>query len=216
MASSGRLCYLYFQPKGASFETEYPNDLNASRPTKMDAVVGNENIECKCQEIVAKSHTPLREKYLQSHLFGELGVENYEMKQVPQKDDATGETTLVNVLTFSCKELGIGLDEDYAHLHFDLKQLICHLIALANRKDKKQEVALKYVFFTPNKEVIARYPKITQLYEDLRCEIKAIFASDTRIMAFAKKHRIVIDTSRFEFVEIKDVRDFVFEELWLG
>ena len=52
-ASSGRLCYLHFAKKEEiSFEVELKNDLpNNNHPTKMDAVKGDTNYECKCQEI---------------------------------------------------------------------------------------------------------------------------------------------------------------------
>ena len=88
-----------------------------SRPTQMDAVIGDTNYECKCQEIVSKSHTPLRESYLNSDLFKEFGVLDYTVR--------SGD------LVFDVEKLGINMEgkNDYAHLHFDLKQLICHLFA---------------------------------------------------------------------------------------
>lgn len=202
LASSGRLCYLHFRYKeGAEFETALSNGICASRPTYMDAVIGDTYYECKCQEILYKSHSPLRRSYLESELFKKFEVKNYTINN--------------ENLVFDVRKLNIKMkgDNDYARLHFDLKQLICHLIAIANNNNNTQKV-LQYVFFKPNREVIKKYPRVEKLYEELDAEIKAICASDTAISKFAEKHYINI--AEPVFIELKDVKDFVYEDLYLN
>ena len=213
-ASSGRLCFLYFKPQNADFETAILNDLSNSRPTKMDAVIGNENYECKCQEIVAKSHTPLSVKYLESALFKEMGVKNYSVKTIEETDNETGKVSSREVLVFDVNELNIKLKgkNNYSNLHFDLKQLICHLIAIANNNKKKLPTKLKYIFFTPNNEVISRYAKVKKLYCELREEIKAILNEESSISKFAKDHNITFEINDSSFVQMKDVDDFVYRK----
>jgi hypothetical protein len=213
-ASSGRLCFLYFKPQNADFETAILNDLSNSRPTKMDAVIGNENYECKCQEIVAKSHTPLSVKYLESALFKEMGVKNYSVKTIEETDNETGKVSSREVLVFDVNELNIKLKgkNNYSNLHFDLKQLICHLIAIANNNKKKLPTKLKYIFFTPNNEVISRYIKVKKLYCELREEIQAILNEESSISKFAKDHNITLEINDSSFVQMKDVDDFVYRK----
>lgn len=213
-ASSGRLCYLFFRPKGATFETPLYNDLKQSAPTKMDAVLGTTNYECKCQEILSTSHEPLREAYLESELFKEFGVKNIQRKQVIKKNKRTGKVEKYNVLMFNTDQLNIHLPKeiDYSKLHFDLKQLICHLIALANNNGGKS-VKLEYVFFTPNKDIILKYKTVKKLYETLKQEITAIFSNKSSITKFALKHNISIGLPKY--VEIGTIDDFNYKEKYL-
>ena len=53
-----------------------------------------------------------------------------------------------------------------------------------------------------------------KLYEELDAEISAIFAPDTAVSKFANKHDIVIKNDPI-YVELKDVKDFIYEELYL-
>lgn len=211
-ASSGRLCYLYFKPQNAKFEVALFNDLSNSRPTKMDAVVGNVNYECKCQEIVAKSHSPLSIKYLESELFREMGVKKYTVKTIEEKDRETGEISIKKVLAFDIDELNIKLKgrNNYSNLHFDLKQLICHLIAIAKNNEENLPVKLKYIFFTPNSEVVSKYKKVEELYRELKTEIQAILDKESAITRFAKDHNINIEIDDSSFVQIRDVDDFIY------
>ena len=221
-ASSARLCYLYFMDDDEiTFEAPLDNDLPASTiPTKMDAKKGNKNYECKCQEIVGASHTPFSPRYLDSPLFQSFFQNFNDQKGSISKvtkrisDKKTGKTRTVEYLEFDVKELNIkfGKAKDYAHRHFDLKQLICHLIALANNKRADEEVVLQYIFFTPNSECIEKYPKIKNLYDKvLEGELDAILAEGTSISQFAKYHKIKICYKR---VELKDVPDNNYAFLW--
>lgn len=210
-ASSGRLCYLFFRPQGANFEVPLYNDLNNLVPTKMDAVIGKTNYECKCQEIVSASHEPLRGAYLDSALFKEFGVKTIEAELIIKKNKETNKTEKYYVLKFNIEELNIHLpkSKDYSKLHFDLKQLICHLIAIANNNPNGNQ-ELEYVFFTPNKDVIRKYKKVGSLYYTLEQEISAIFAKDSSISKFALKHHIKLKSPRF--IEIGSIEDFNYIE----
>ena len=220
-ASSARLCYLYLgEDNSLDYEVPLDNDLRSSSvPTKMDAKKGNEYYECKCQEIVGASHTPFSPQYLDSPLFQSLfedfnvqkGFISIGTKEIPDKK--TGKTRTVKYLKFDVKELKIdyGKAKDYAHLHFDLKQLICHLIALANNKDAQEKAVLQYIFFTPNEESINKYSKVKRLYTILEKELNAILANETSVSKFAKKHKIEIC---YKCVELKMVNDFISESRW--
>ena len=220
-ASSARLCYLYLgEDNSLNYEVPLDNDLRSSSvPTKMDAKKGIINYECKCQEIVDSSHTPFSPQYLDSPLFQSLfedfnvqkGFISIVTKEIPDKK--TGKTRTVKYLKFDVKELKIdyGKAKDYAHLHFDLKQLICHLIALANNKDAQEKAVLQYIFFTPNEESINKYSKVKRLYTILEKELNAILSNGTSVSKFAEKHKIEIC---YERVELKKVKDFIYESLW--
>lgn len=210
IASSARLCFLYFGNSGkngeAAFEKGLKNDLEHPSTTKMDAVVGESFCECKCQEILSTSHTPLNKRYLDSELFQKFGVEKYTLKPMVSTD---GETIRVwKALQFDVAELGIKYEKsvDYTRLHLDLKQMICHLIAIANECKGKPAV-LQYVFFTPNREQIKKYPKVADLYEELKREWSAVTAHDTAISKFADEHKIKIAEPKY--VEIGSVKDFL-------
>lgn len=205
IASSARLCFLYFG-KNAAFEKGLKNDLKPPSTTKMDAAVGESFCECKCQEILSTSHAPLNERYLGSDLFGKFGVKKYTLKPMVSTD---GETIRAwNALQFDVAELGIKYEKpvDYTRLHLDLKQMICHLIAIANECKGKPAV-LRYVFFTPNRAQIKKYLKVAALYEELKREWSAVTAPGTAISEFAAEHGIKI--AKPEYVEIGSVKDFL-------
>ncbi len=207
IASSARLCFLYFGKNSeAAFEKGLKNDLKHPSTTKMDAAVGESFCECKCQEILSTSHAPLNERYLDSKLFGEFGVKKYTLKPMVSTD---GETIRAwRALQFDVAELGIEYEKpvDYTRLHLDLKQMICHLIAIA-KECKGKPAVLQYVFFTPNRALIKKYPKVDALYEELKLEWSAVTAHDTAISEFARTHKITI--AKPKYVEIGSVEDFL-------
>lgn len=215
-ASSARLCYLYFKPQGATFEKPLYNGLKNSRPTKMDAVIGNKNYECKCQEIVSKSHTPLSKRYIDliDTMFKEFGVKEYTVNAKTYEDQKTNKTITRYEISFKVSELNIKLQNDpyYNHLHFDLKQLICHLLAIANEY-KGNDSCLQYVFFTPSKSEMEN-EKIKKLYAELKEEMEAIFDSNSKISLFAKNHNINIP--RPIFVPIDTIDDFNYKEAFIN
>lgn len=212
-ASSGRLCYLDFINRLADkrinslrFEMPLENDhTDSNADTKMDAVdlINNVYYECKCQEIRNKSKGGLKTSYKKcSKLFNEIGIEHFLNKESDE------------YLSFRMSELGVTLNKDplYTNLHFDVKQLICHIIALANIKDDKEKT-LQYVIYKPKQELIDRNGYARRLYKELDEEIAAIFADGTKIKAFCKKHNIVLKKPEYVFIETID--DFNYYETFI-
>ena len=215
LASSGRLCYLDFKNKAnVKFEVAIENDLHNSRPTKMDVVIGgDEYYECKCQEIVGKSHSGLSKKYLESNLFNSFGVKKYTFDNEKIKDEESKEKKKRLVLAFKVSELNIQIkgNPDYRKLHFDLKQLMCHLIAIAN-ENKEKPIVLKYVFYVPSKkkDLINNYKNVKTLYEELDEEINAIWKEDTAIKEFCNDNHITLEYP--EKKPIDEINDFNYLE----
>ena len=215
LLSSGRLCFLDFitrDKNNVKFEEPIENDLQNSQPTKMDAVIGNNYYECKCQEIVSKSHGGLRETYLKSKLFNDFGIKNYSLVNEESKDEDCKKREY-KVLAFNVSELNIQIKKnpDYRKLHFDLKQLICHLIAIA-QKNKKNPVSLNYVFYIPSKsnQINEEYKNVIKLYKELNEEIKAIWKKDTVIQKFCDENKITLNYP--QMVPIGAINDFNYLE----
>ncbi len=201
VASSARLCALdFYKCPGAVLEKTLSNDLVNSMPTFMDAAVGDIYYECKCQEILKTSHGTLKGRYKESRLFGELMGRGL--------DACTGDP-----LRFSVRALGIDSDKDYHLFHFDIKQLICHLIAIANN-NKDRETMLQYIIYRPSQEAIDKRPKLQKLYEDLEGEIDAIWMSKNRITDFCRKKKIKLAAPVYK--SINHIKDEVLEELKKG
>lgn len=209
-ASSGRLCYLDFRNRLKEnkvgriiFEMPLHNDhTKSTRPTKMDAVDLDNNVyyECKCQEIRGKNKDGLRVSYRGcSKLFNKIGIEHYE------------EDTPDGYLSFRMSELGIILNDDplYTNLHFDVKQLICHIIALANKKDGKKKT-LQYVIYKPKQESIDENRYAKALYQELDTEIEVIFKKGTKIDKFCDDKNI--NLVKPEYVYINTIKDFNYLE----
>lgn len=213
LASSARLAALDFvKHKDVELEKTLTNDIGAN--TEMDAVIGNTYYECKCQEILKASHDRLSIHYKtddRSRLFKELmGTEGLSAcsKYTNKKNE--------EFLQFPISALGIDVciikDKDYHSLHFDLKQMICHLIAMA--KNNKKPSVLQYIFYVPFENSIEGIKEKTKLYEvylELEKEIEAIWDKNNKIGRFCKEHEITLAAPAFK--NIKLVKDFVLEEL---
>ena len=213
ISSSGRLCYLYFRKKNVEFEQTLNNDINSN--TKMDACKDNVFYECKCQELMSKSHDQLSANYLNSDLFKELiknRVDEVEKSTIIIKKDGKEKTK--DVLNFDLNLL-LGLEKsygDYSKQVFDYKQLICHLIAIAN-SDKNNKVGkeLRYIIFKPDKDKIKPKSKLETRYNEFDEEFKLLTKANTPIGDFCKHHNITI--SNYISVDIGEVDDFVLDEL---
>ena len=216
-ASSARLCYLHFrslEEQGEpTFEALIDNDIPCNTvPTHMDVIHNGIHYECKCQEILSTSKSPFSISYLRSPLFQELGIQ--EARCVRKETEQHGKVSISYILEFPLSQLGIsyGNDPDYISLHFDLKQFISHLIAIANTKGD-EEATLAYVFYTPKASSIETYESVKELYETLNKEWDAIFAEGTAIHRFIHNHKIKVLR---EYVDISTIRDFNYEQAYLG
>ena len=219
--SSGRLCYNYCRNlinsgKNIKFEVPLENDLPyaKSHPTKMDAVDidAKEYYECKCDEITASKHDLLSISYfLKSDLFDEFGITKVVAEKVIEEDEKTSRKRKSVYIKFPASLLVdfTPILDKYPHyknccyneMHFDFKQFICHLLALARVEGEKK---LIYKIFVPNPKELDYYPAMTE--EEMKC-----IKNSSKIDDFMKKHHISFD---WEFISIGEVVDINYEETY--
>ncbi len=137
-----------------------------------------------------------------SKLFKEFSVEKFEIIQKSSKESQQ------KYIQFPISELGVkGIkDVSYNKLKFDLKKLICHLIALANN-DKETQKTLQYLFFTPSNAAIEKNKVLKNLYDVLKQEITALWNAD-KIKSFCKHHNINLVEPKY--IEINSIEDKVY------
>ena len=216
VASSARLAFVDVSRRGdyegVEFEEKMFNDFCTIAPTKMDIIIHKVCYECKCQEIVDGEKETLRVSYLnhkKSLLFKELNIKkgSVDIKTAYKKDGSVD----YQYLSFSCKNLNINIDKTYSDLHFNLKQMICHLIAMAN--SKKGYHTLQYIIYIPKLEIINQSNEFMKIYSELIKEIDEIFKPESEIMLFAHRHAINVPRPLY-----KTVNDFRiisnFEEIY--
>lgn len=207
--SSGRFCYNYFRSKEIKtieFETPIYNDLPTAKqfPTKMDAVDPSKNryYECKCDEITAKHHDLLSTSYRDnSKLFSQFGINNIVKEHETKKGRLSFPASALVDFGSLVDEHPEYKDCCYNELRFDLKQFICHLIALAGVDGHKE---LIYVVFVPDKDKLDEYPALMK--KEMQC-----IKSSKKIVNFLDKHDISFS---WEFVSIGDVKDINYLETY--
>ena len=205
-ASSARLCTnLYFEgAKNKNIELEKPihNDVS-NTPTKMDAVKGLDFYECKCQEIVNGEHELLRKSYhtkQSSKLFKEFDISNI---QIEEHKTSKGKHDY-DYCDFSLEDLGINYQvKKYHEINFNVKQLICHLIAIAHDYSDNDKKTLNYIIFKPKKALIEESTTLTNLYLELNEQFKAIVNSK-KIQSFLNKHNIEL---KMDYVYIDEIEE---------
>ena len=207
-SSSARLCtnYFYDDVKKESFEFEKPlyNDVS-SAPTKMDAVDGLTFYECKCQEIVNGEHELLRKSYYtkkSSKLFKDFSISNIKIRPHFNKYGKQD----FEYLEFNLIDLGINYHGKYHDINFNVKQLICHLIAIANQTSDEEQKNLVYLIFRPKKEIINQSESLKDLYKKLDEQFDAILKSE-KIQAFISPKRHNINLS-MKYISIDEVHDY--------
>lgn len=213
VCSSGRLCYLNFKKvKGIRFEYPLYNDVDKLHPSKLDAyeITNERNIfyECKCQEILNNGYCGekelLSDKYLKSKYFRELKIESLKVfnKYGREKDGSYTKGT-DRFIHFELHALEINLNKDLYLLRFNLKQLICHLIAIAKYNVYCDRAStLQYIFYKPktnNKDIL-------KIYDELTEELKAIWDS-SKIKNYCKKYHIDL---KYKFINISDIKDDIY------
>ena len=189
VSSSARLCFLYFQDeKNIEFECHLPNPTGSGNPAQPDAKLGSIYYECKCQEIVDGEGEMLDVSYVK--LLNEyFGIEKSKINIFEGKISA------------HLSDLKVDFEEDYDKTHFNVKQLITHLIAIANKhsnSNRDEVVKLQYIFFTPVKSKQSEDTKKT--YEELNKEIDAIWESD--MIAFFKENFKHIELCKPKFISV--------------
>ncbi|MBQ5990098.1 MAG: hypothetical protein IJL67_11465 [Oscillospiraceae bacterium] len=199
VASSSRFCYLAlrngiditigdehisgsaeFEKKcEIKFKKPIESDNQYSTPPHLDAYIKDSNcyFEVKCHEIFDSHKVVLKQKYWdlvydEGNLFGLKPLE---------KSDRNRDTFEIPL-----KEFGI---EDKTSTMFDIKQLICHLLGIANQDGDNKK--LVYLFFKPDADkaasksrsvleddVLSAYNRhLKTIFDNLSDEIDAIFNS---------------------------------------
>lgn len=186
ISSSARLCLLYFlkNHKNDDFylEQSYPilkKDGKTLTNAHPDAILGNTYYECKAQEVVNGENEKLRESYLTSAKYFKEFF--YDEKKI---------STNNGCLDFGMDALGVDIKKKYYDLKLDIKQLICHLLSIANVTDKtNNHWTLKYLIFRPSR----RYDnEVKQIYDELDSEFNSILNSKNKIIEFCNSHKITI------------------------
>ena len=215
-ASSARLAFADISRrgdyKGVSFEEKLYNDFCTIAPTKMDVIINSICYECKCQEIVEGEGEVLRVSYLyhkKSRLFKEFNADKGYIS-IGEKRTKKGKLKY-RYLVFSCRNLNIDIDKNYDELHFNLKQMICHLIAMAN--SEKVYDTLQYVIYVPKLHIIDKTPEIKQMYSELVNEVDKIFDGKTEVSMFAKRHGIELPKPIYKTIDDFQIVES-FEEIY--
>lgn len=224
-ASSARLCYLHFHKDflrgDLTFEHLSPCLGNSNGVANLDAFMlknGTKHyFECKCHEFVGTEDDVLLESYRDT-IKKNFKIDSVDVITRQPKDKDKKPRTC---LSLSEKQLGIlipGQEEALIYdMHFDVKQLICHLLGIAQEieNEKKAHLNLKhslhYVFFVPSDKFGNK--SLTRYYQTLETEIQAI--SKSKIQEFAKTQDISLDLeSDFRNrIDVATVKDFVAEDL---
>lgn len=189
VASSSRLCFINFANNN---EVEFERPLTTGKGTaQLDAAKNNIYYECKCHEIFDKHNDYLSLSYIENLKdFFNIGY---------QKSNTA-------YCKLNLKDFGIENEESIYSLHFDMKQLLCHLFGIA----RKGGGTLQYIFFTPKKDLIENNDFCKDLYNKLENEINQIWHCEkitTMINNFKIKlpHPQMIDVSSIEDVVIKNM-----------
>ena len=204
VSSSARLCLLYFlkNHKNDDFylEQSYPilkTDGKTLTNAHPDAILGNTYYECKAQEVVNGENEKLRESYLTSaKWFKEFFIDD-KMLSVDN-----------GYLEFDMSALGISVQKKYYDLKLDIKQLLCHLLAIANVTDKTNDCwTLKYLIFRPSRK-FDEY--LQEIYDEVDAEFDSILNGKNGITIFCDKHNITILK---EYVYMDDLDEEIVNDL---
>ena len=200
LASSGRLCFLDFRDKKKDIEKAMKTGVGSST-AKFDVVDGNIYYECKCQEIVNGERKRLKKSYMYSPLFTDFKIDLSEERNV-----RNGE------LEFTLQDLGIDDCRMYYELHFNVKQLLCHLMAIAYG-NKGKKATLQYIIYTPACAEIKKSQALTELYANLKEEIDEIWNCQ-KIKDFCDRNNHNISLPKPRFREINTIKDTVYEQAY--
>ena len=148
VASSSRLCYLYFKYNNKKYENpefEVVLHNNGCNP-HLDALVDGCYCECKCHEIVGHHSVYMSKKTYESLL---KQIFNVDLKP----DDIHGDNIKLRFNMFK----GLDVKKEYTcGKYFDFKQFICHIIGILGIEKPTTYVGLQYVFFVPDDDQIEK------------------------------------------------------------
>ena len=192
VASSSRFCYLALKNiKEIEFEkTEGMHCLlnkSAFAIPHLDAFVEKDNLyyEVKCHEIFMDltEHTRIVVSYADA-LFSKEGFA-FDQNEIKLTDDK--KKYILNLKWFELKKNPM----------FDIKQLLCHLLGIANEQIKSncsQQATLRYLFFRPDCSALLAddEPEIEREYNNLKEEVRNIFKTNN-IVEFCKRFNINLE-----------------------
>lgn len=195
IASSSRLCFLYFANKNVSFEKELLIGVNSRTKAHLDAYDNkNTYYECKCHEIFDNHNTKKNHLRLS---YKKLIKECFNISYPDNNDE---------YLMLKLSDFGIQKDTSIYYLEFDMKQFLCHLMGLANNGGGK----LQYVFFTPSVKEIELNALCKEVYSTLHNEIDEIWNCSV-IKNMCNKYNITL-LKPME-VPVSDIDDFVLSNI---
>lgn len=179
VASSSRFCYLALHNgwingnRNVTFEEKCKIYDISYAYANLDAYFPDDNryFEVKCHEIFDSHPVVLRNAYI-SKFLGKDKVFEIDEKFCKKGD---GEFEIALSL--------FGIEGDRTML--DIKQLLCHLMGLATRKEK---AVLTYLFFKPE----INDKEVDGMFEKLIDEIGKVFNSNV-VTTFCKKNGITLE-----------------------
>ncbi len=193
VASSSRLCFLYFA-KDNDVRMEISLNTGTHGNAQLDAAKDNVFYECKCHEIFDnhnKNNNHLSLAY-KKNLQKYFNI-NY------QEDDE-------NYCKLKLKDFYIPSNISIYDLRFDMKQFLCHLFGLANNGGG----ILQYIFFQPKKELIEINPFCKGIYAKLQEEILSIWDC-AGIKRMCKNNNIQIEKP--QMIDVSTIDDIVLRNM---
>ena len=203
VASSSRFCYLALRngiditignehiSGSPEFEKVCVIDKSFGSHPHLDAFIPDSQcyFEVKCHEIF-DSHKVIMDKKYWDLIYGKDNEFGFEVKTKP---DSMSETFEIPLTEFKLENQELSI--------FDIKQLICHLLGIANQEGTNKK--LVYLFFRPDplkkRGGSELYKKMASLYDEclkevtdkLCYEINIIFNSRP-IKTFCKNNNITL------------------------
>ena len=208
VASSSRFCYLalrngtdvlvnnkYISGDNIEFEKECRIFNDISTAPQLDGFTAQDDcniyIEAKCHEIFDSHKVVLKNKYWDYFKKDDV---LYTLLDNAEIDDET----------FSLPLSLFGIEKKSSH--FDIKQLICHLLGIKEQKGNKK-AKLVYLFFEPVSDNDEERLFVNDIFDELAIEIKLIFESDIiknfctanniELIAIKEKSRIMEPLNRY-------------------
>lgn len=197
VASSARLCFMYFQANpDITFEEELKTGLGGFPPT-LDAYDVKKNVyyECKCHEFF--KNYDVKEKKLKP-TYRDLIKEHFGFKEIIEENER---------LEIKLTDLEINDPRTIYQLKFDLKQMLCHLLGIV-KNHAQGEATLQYIFFTPSESLRDTNQEIEGVYEELKEDIEMIWNS-----TFVKNFREKVELPDPKFIPVDKIEDLIGEKL---
>lgn len=178
VASSSRFCYLALRngtnalfsdweatKDDVEFEKECRIFEDGPTAPQLDAYIENPSCKCyievKCHEIFDSHKIEFKNKY-------------WDIFQKNKSFCHVLENAVKHEESFELARNVFDLSD--AHLRFDVKQFVCHLLGIANQT-KGKRAKLVYLFFKPKNSDEKTNARIDEIFEELRNEIHLIFSS---------------------------------------